>query len=147
MAWDRRRRGPREHASYPDVRERLTEAFKAMRKKGILARQNFSCCGGCGSYELATKMDESRAAGRPKRGAIYYHRQSAERLRKSGEVYLGFGCDSNAPEVDGDRTEDERTRLVGCYAIEALNAAGLEVEWNGTAIRCILVKGVKEEAA
>ncbi len=56
MAWDRRRRGPREHASYPDVRERLTEAFKAMRKKGILARQNFSCCTSCGSSELAVMI-------------------------------------------------------------------------------------------
>lgn len=141
--------GRKMHADYPEMKERITAAFKAVRKHGILARQHFSCCGSCAGYELACKMDEAREAGRPKRGAVYYHRQATEGFYSRGEVYLGFGCDANAPEVEraSDTEEDERTRLVGCFTVEALAEAGLDVEWDCTAGRCILVKGLKGEAA
>lgn len=135
-------RGP--HADYPEIKERLNQAFKAVRKHGILARQNFSCCSGCAGYELADKMDDLRRADKAVRGAVFYHRQATEQLVSRGEVYLGFGCDANAAS---NEPEGVRTRVVGCFMIEALDDAGLAVEWNGSPHKCILVKGLKQEDA
>ena len=123
-------------ATNDDVKDALTEAFKAMRKDGILARQNFSCCGGCASYELGTKLEEAKAAGKPKVGTVYYHRQDAEGLRRDGTVYLGFGA--------GRGSSDDDSRLVACKALEALNDAGLKTEWDGTPRTRIWVDGLKE---
>jgi len=126
-------------------RDRLTKAFREAGKRGLVARQNFSCCGGCASSELG-----SMATARGKDGVVYYHRQDAERLRPSGRygrnpgadhVYLGYGSvhDGDAATVD-----------VGNKVCEALARAGLAYEWDGgaaTRIKVLLPGGIDGEPA
>lgn len=53
--------------TYPTDRLAVAAAFKAVRKLGIVARMNFSCCGSCAGYEISDKH--------PDKGRIYYSRQ------------------------------------------------------------------------
>jgi hypothetical protein len=53
-------------------RDKLADAFRSLRKAGIVARMNFSCCGTCGHYELS-----ENGKGR---GYVFYHRQEGARL-------------------------------------------------------------------
>lgn len=128
-----------------DFKGRLGEAFKAIRKRGILARQNFSCCGGCACAELGESLKASPA----KRGAVYYHRQDAQAIEirgwgadrgKADGVFLGFGA---RPEQD-DR--DEAGEAIGKEIVECLEAAGLKVEWDGKIASRIWVDGAAPEA-
>lgn len=118
----------REHRDYPEMKARLTAAFKAIRQGKIVARQNFSCCGGCACAELGDFIKD-----RPKyRGAVYFHRQDNDALKSHGEVYLGFGARPDAG--------DDAVVAIGNEAVACLRANGLEVEWDGTPIQRILVR-------
>lgn len=118
-------------------RDRLNEAFARMRRTGLVARQNFSCCGSCASAELASVL---RAKPR-KVGAAYYHRQEGARLRgwrtkwgsyRDGaeKVSVGYGSLEGAVERDA---------YVGGLVAEAAKAAGLGVEWDGDPSRCVII--------
>jgi hypothetical protein len=134
-----------EKAREPHVtnRQRLDSAFRALRKLGYIARRNFSCCGGCASYELGTMLDEDES----KIGAVYYHQQDAEHLQRGAEsVYLGYGGRS---KVDGeevsDRLQDVVGRMVGRDIVATLHAYGLSSEWDGevsTRIKVLLPGGI-----
>lgn len=88
---------------YADFKRRLNSVFKLMRQKhGVVARQNFACCGSCGSAELAGK------------DYIFYHRQDTEDIGKELKVYVAFAYAETA------------------YQLKAIaEAAGLQVIWNG----------------
>lgn len=113
-------------------RDKLTAAFRHMRKAGYVARQNFSCCGGCASSELGDVLDTKPE----KLGAAYYHRQDGERINRdrnpAEEVWLGFGASPHATHVD-----DEEAGWAVC---RALAKAGLSFEWNGSGSMRVCVK-------
>ena len=106
-------------------KERLNDMFKALRKQGYIARQNFMCCGGCASAALSDKLDEAKAKGKPKLGAVYYHHQDAEPDRMAKGVHLGFGV--------GDDSTNEQDEAMGIRIIAAAYEQGLAVQWNGKA--------------
>jgi hypothetical protein len=54
----------------------ITAAFKALRKHGYTARQNFSCCSSCAWYELGEEGKDDKV--------VFYNRQSGAALRDSG---------------------------------------------------------------
>lgn len=54
----------------------ITSAFKAIRKHGYTARQNFSCCSSCAWYELGEEGKSEKV--------VFYNRQSGAALRDSG---------------------------------------------------------------
>lgn len=111
-----------------DNKDRMTEVFKSLRKSGIVALANFSCCLGCGCAELANRFEKYRAKGIEKVGSVFYHRQDASVLREYGTVMLAF---SGAPDAAGE-VSDEDTVKVGEMIVEALRSAGLNVEWGGS---------------
>jgi hypothetical protein len=106
-------------------KDRLNDMFKALRKEGYIARQNFMCCGGCASAALGDALDKAALDGKPKKGAVYYHRQDAERMDEG--VYLGFG----AADVDGLPATEEAEDAVGIAIIKAAYGQDLAVVWNG----------------
>lgn len=116
---------------------KLNVAFSLMRKAGLVARQNFSCCSNCAGYELATDIvampDKKRAKVK---GVCFYHRQNAERLFRGKDLYLGYG--------PVDSTEHGQIGLeavqVGHLVTSCLTQAGLAWEWDGSASQCILVR-------
>lgn len=132
---------------------RLNEAFKAMRGMGLLARQNFKCCGNCAGYalaELVTAMPEAKRA--KVRGACSYHSQDAAKMfparrrewldgrwvwtQEPAGTYLQYGqVDTQAHGPQGLPTEE-----VGKLVVQALEAAGLEVDWDGKASTRIWVQ-------
>jgi hypothetical protein len=117
----------------------LTAAFGALCDLGYIAREDFSCCGTCAGYELTTLAEEAIDRGRPAesiRGAVYYHRQDAERFAARTDFHLGYGAlDSRRYGELGLPTEQ-----VGREVVRVLGEHGVETEWDGDANTRIRVR-------
>lgn len=119
------------------------DAFKALRREGMIARQRFMCCGGCASAAIADDFKAMPADRRAKvAGAVYFHKQDADRMDDGGTLFVRFG------RVAPDGVEPSRgtTEWVGAVAVARLREAGLRVVWDGRAESCIEVKPVKPNA-
>lgn len=111
------------------TRQTLTEVvFPALRRRGFIARANFSCCGGCGHAELSQVVAEKEKVGH-----VFWHCQDEDRLRdaergrESWEKEAGLHLRFDANEGLRAITAAEAGEAV---AQEAM-LAGLEVDWNG----------------
>jgi len=116
---------------------KLNVAFQMMRKAGLVARQNFSCCSSCGGYELTMDVvampDKKRAKVK---GVCFYHRQDNDYLVRGKDLYLSFGSlDSRELGQIGLETVQ-----VGHLVTSCLTQAGLAWEWDGTESQRILVR-------
>ena len=133
----------RARASRPFVdTAKLNAAFKALRKAGLVARQNFSCCGGCAGSQIAEEFgaaDEAKRAARMK-GGVYFHKQNGEALKNGGDLYVSFG---QIEYTAADKTKivsEMKCVDVGKLAVRIFEEAGLKVEWSGSANFAILIK-------
>ena len=108
---------------------KLNDAFKALRKAGFIARQNFMCCGNCASHALAAHIKGMTPLKRERvKGAVFYTRQNTAAFRRrDSQIYLAYG----PVGVQGLGTFGRDASEVGTAVVEALKAAGLEVEWDG----------------
>jgi len=103
--------------------DRLDAAFAALDRKGVIARQNFSCCGNCGSGEIWDEVDAARDAGDPAHGYAFFHMQDTERATEGDGLYLNYGA------VE----EGEAAALaVGHEIVDTIAAAGLKADWDGS---------------
>ena len=121
-----------EAADWPAVTDcdRLDAAFRALEETGIVARQDFSCCGNCGAAEIDDEMEAAAAAGaRPVRGYCFYHMQDTERAVDGSGLHLNYGPRWEEGLTNADYAP--RAVAVGKEVAAALAAAGLEVDWNG----------------
>lgn len=109
-----------------ELRDKVVDAFRSLRKHGIVARANFCCCSSCASYELAQMVKKTN-----KKGYVYWHRQDEQSFWKTGDLYLGFGS-----YVDGHDPAH-----IGRIVVEALEKQALTVLWNGESSRRIKVSG------
>ncbi len=118
--------------------DKVKAAFKAMRKAGLTAKMNFSCCSGCACYDIASKASSDKDAGKTvNAGYAFYHKQDGTRLRESGECHIAYGRMSCSKHGDlGDLT----TEQIGEKVVECLTAAGITTEWDGKASSRILMK-------
>jgi len=91
---------------------KLTIAFRALRKAGYFAKQNFWCCQSCAWYAVP----EERADR-----VVFYHQQDRESLSRSGSVHLAWSGDGH-----------EICRI--------LNENGIETEWDGSENKRILAR-------
>ncbi|MEU4472637.1 hypothetical protein [Micromonospora sp. NPDC023888] len=135
-----------------EVRGNLTRAFAELNELGVVARENFSCCGSCASAEIHDERDDSRHW----LGYLWYHQQDTESLLASddGEVYLGYGA---YPPVDfdeaayADLTETDKEaryqadleRLLDDVVFPVLRGHGMRVEWNREQSRRVRVTGAQ----
>ncbi|GGO20507.1 hypothetical protein GCM10011576_37900 [Micromonospora parathelypteridis] len=135
-----------------EVRGNLTRAFADLNGLGVLARENFSCCGTCASAEIHDERDDSRHW----RGYLWYHQQDTESLLASedGEVYLGYGV---YPPADFDEVayaglseaeqqanyQADLERLLDEVAFPVLRKHGMRVEWNRKQSRRVRVTGAQ----
>lgn len=109
------------------LREKLNIAFKIMRKNGLIARQNYLCCGSCAGYDLTIDAVKRVQSGKIVNGCCFYTRQDNSGLQFNGRVYLGYGClESTEAGTIGLSTEH-----VGVIVVDALDRAGLKYEWDG----------------
>lgn len=117
-------------------KDKLNAAFALMRKAGLIAKQNFSCCSSCAGYDIATKVTAMPAKKRAKiNGACTYNRQDTARMEAGRDLYLGFGPIGTQAHGDIGLT----TVQVGQLVVLCLAQAGLAYEWNGEASQRILV--------
>jgi hypothetical protein len=106
----------------------LNEAFKLMRKQGMLARQNFMCCGNCGITALGQLSDENPGKWD---GMVFYHRQNTKFMREGDDLTLNYST-TGLPD-------DDVTSAVGRKVTAILDQVGLKWEWDGNAASCIEV--------
>ncbi len=115
----------REQLTWPEITDcdRLDAAFATLEEAGIVSRQNFSCCGTCGSTEIWDEMAAVRDAGRPVRGYGFFHMQDTESAVEGGGLYLGYGA------VE----EGEAAALAVAQEIVAtIERSGLRTNWDGS---------------
>lgn len=120
--------GRQETWTEPTDCDKLDAAFAAMEMRGIVARQNFTCCSNCGHSEIGAEIDAEKAC-RKLIGYAFYHMQDTERATQGGSIYIKFG-------TVGDTAEEE----VGGHIADVIAASGLEVDWNGSADSAVEVK-------
>jgi hypothetical protein len=120
-------------ADWPAVTDcdRLDWAFADLEKAGIVARQNFSCCGTCGVAEIDDEIKQRQKKGGQLFGYAFYHVQDTENAVDGGGLYLNYGA-----------TEDgEAAALaIGKEIVKTLNEFELKTEWNGSWDTRILVR-------
>ncbi|MGY0002612.1 DUF6891 domain-containing protein [Micromonospora sp. I033] len=135
-----------------EVRSNLTRAFDDLTGLGVLARENFSCCGTCAAAEIHDERDDSRHW----QGYLWYHQQDTESLVASegGEVYLGYGAYPPAdfdevayaalPEAEQQaRYQTDVERLLDDVVFPVLRQHGMRVEWNRRQSKRIRVTGAQ----
>ncbi|MFC6147152.1 DUF6891 domain-containing protein [Corynebacterium nasicanis] len=116
---------------------RLTEAFAELATIGVIAREDFSCCGTCGHAEIGEELDVQPGA----RGFVYYHEQDTERLVADRATYIGYGVFLGAylseeewealSEAEQSATYERLTvALMRDEVIPLLRRHGIGVEWN-----------------
>ena len=119
-------------------------AFRAMRKAGLVARQNFSCCGSCAGYEIATDIEAMPTATRERvYGTAFYTRQTAADFARRGftGLYISYG------PVDVDDTQVGLDVVaVGQIVATCLREAGIEVEWDGSGNKTIFARFSSERS-
>ncbi|MFD8993500.1 DUF6891 domain-containing protein [Streptomyces abikoensis] len=104
--------------------ERLTHAFTALQEAGITARENFTCCRGCGQSEIGLEGEPDA------RGFVYFHAQCTDSAAAGHGLTLLYGG------FDGS---SGTTASIGREVVAALEAAGLTVEWDHDPARAITV--------
>lgn len=124
-------------------KEKLNKVFKLLRKSGIIARQSFGCCGSCGSYEIATKMEAMLDAGKAVNGYVFYNRQSADAFKgdhwkpADGRLYISYADGTTNKYPNNSPLLGKK---IGEMLFIACTEAGLSVEWDGSTDSCVLVK-------
>jgi hypothetical protein len=113
--------------------DRLDEAFAELDRKGIVARQNFTCCQTCGHAEISYAIEETEAF-RAVRGYVFYHIQDTESAVRNGYLYLAYGS------VSGKERESAEIAEEVC---ETLRKAGLETDWNGSVRTRICIREIE----
>ena len=115
----------RAQAGWPAVTDcdRLDAAFARLEARGVIARQNFTCCMTCGSTEIWEEVQTAKEAGLPAYGYVFYHMQDTDSAVEGSGVYLAYGaCDEGeAPALD-----------VAAQIVATLEAEGLAPEWDGS---------------
>ena len=105
---------------------KLNALFAGLRKRKLIARQNYMCCGGCAGAQI---FEDAKV--RCLDGGVFFHRQEGDRLREGQEeVYLAYGSvDENSLPV----------ARVGEMIREEAERVGLEVKWDGDPSKCVVV--------
>ncbi|MHC3388541.1 DUF6891 domain-containing protein [Streptomyces lavendulocolor] len=108
--------------------ERVARAFAALDARGIVARENFTCCRTCGTSEIGAEADGDA------RGFVFFHSQGTE------GAAAGYGLPLLYGGFDGSA---RTTAAVGREVVEALRAEELTVDWDGSPERVIMVTGLE----
>lgn len=103
--------------------DRLDKAFADLEERGVICRQDFTCCGNCGVAEIGVELNEAERRGIHVRGYAFYHQQDTERAVEGDGVYLNYGA-----EKEGEAAALAIAREI----VTTLKHHGLEPRWNGS---------------
>jgi hypothetical protein len=112
-----------EQAQWPEVTDcdRLDEAFSYLEDKGIMCRQNYSCCSNCGVDEIWNEIQAAKDCGKQIRGYVFFHSQDTERGVEGGGVYINYGSTENG---------DIALLAIANEILEGLHEYELQTEWD-----------------
>lgn len=124
------------------AQEKLVRAFALVRKRGVIARQNYLCCTGCASSAIAVEINDkvtkdARVKDKVK-GVVFFHKQGGFFSGRSGSVstcYLHFG----QVETSAHGPVGLPSLAVAKILVECLREVGLAFEWDGTSDKCVEV--------
>lgn len=85
------------------TKEKITAAFRNLRKDKYFARQKWMCCQTCGCAALPEGCENY----------VFYHAQDADQLAEKDQTYLAWGGD-------------------GALIKQRCEEAGLHVVWDGS---------------
>lgn len=119
-----------------EVRGNILKAFAYLRKKGIIARANFSCCQNCAGYDITQIAVKQINEGKEVNGCVFWHAQDEQNWQRTGSMFLGFG-DMDSGELGGKIGLE--TTEVGKRVVEALKKYNVPCEWNGSSEKRIKV--------
>ena len=121
-----------QQAHWPEATDcdRLDAAFGDLEARGILARQNFTCCGTCGAAESYTLLTDARSEGRELRGYTFYHQQDTEHAAQGNGVYLNYGAHEDS---------EEAALAIAAEVVKVLHEHGLKTTWDGSHSKRIFV--------
>ncbi|MEO8670562.1 MAG: hypothetical protein ABI411_04545 [Tahibacter sp.] len=110
-------------STWPSVTDcdKLDRAFAELESMGIVARQNYSCCGTCGAAEIVDEMESAVDKGGAVEGYTFFHAQDAESAAEGHGLYLSYGS--------AERSEDS-TLTVGHKIVATLGKYGLVPAWG-----------------
>ena len=94
-----------------EFKDKITAAFRQLRKHGYFAKQSFWCCSSCAWSDIPEDKVEK---------VVFYNKQSADGL-KTGEVYLQWS--GNGDEI-----------------CNIFNQCGLRVSWEGSEDKAIVIE-------
>jgi len=114
-----------EQATWPPETDcdRLDAAFADLERSGIVARQDFSCCGNCGSGEILDEMEEVGRQGKRVRGYTFYHMQDTESAVAGHGLYLAYGAVQEG---------EDAALAIAREIVATIQQHGLTVIWDGT---------------
>jgi hypothetical protein len=114
-----------------NTNERITAAFAALNKQGILAKQNFTCCGSCGHGEAYWAAKERQEQGLPSHGYAFYHQQDTESGVAGHGLHIAFGS----------LVDDDAARVaIGAEISQAFTHFGIDHDWNQSAGTRLYIK-------
>jgi hypothetical protein len=117
---------------------KLSKAFKALRKEGLIAKQNFACCGSCGCYEIGEQAKlRAKLIGKFPKGYVFFNRQSTQSMYQTGTVHLSYAAFYSRNDVR--RKECFTDVEIGNLIVDKMSEVGLATEWDGDTDRCVLV--------
>ncbi|MCI4591048.1 hypothetical protein MOK15_13220 [Sphingobium sp. BYY-5] len=103
--------------------DRLDAAFAALEEEGVIARQNFTCCGTCGASEIWDEVEAVQKAGEAADGYAFFHMQDTESAVEGHGLYLNYGACAEG---------EEAAIAIGHRVVEQLEAHGLTTDWDGS---------------
>jgi len=133
------------HPDYETLKPLIGNAFKTLRRRGLIARQNFMCCSSCAGYDLATRIEKMKAEKRKKvMGMVYYCTQSETSFKEHGDLYLQYSDRSTNKRPDDIPMT---TKEVGNLICDVFKEVGVPFEWSGKESQCIHVVNPENEKA
>lgn len=102
--------------------DRLDSAFADLEERGIISRQNFSCCITCGGAEIMEPIDDAVAQGKDVRGYAFYHQQDTDAAVEGHGIYLCYGARGGGMRAG---------KKIAGEIVEVLQKHGLNPEWSG----------------
>jgi hypothetical protein len=99
--------------------DRLDQAFAELNKRGVVARQHFTCCSNCGHSSIWDEIEQAEADGQEIRGYTFYHKQDTEYAAHGSQLYLAFSGEDDVQ--------------IAREIVEVMEAHGFKIRWNGQA--------------
>lgn len=121
---EERERHEQAQAGWPAVTDcdRLDAAFADLECRGVLARQNYWCCGTCGCAAIDDEMKARLRKKKPVRGYAFFHWQDTESAVTGHGLMLNYGA------VEGD---EDSAVAIGREIVQVLRAHKLRTSWKG----------------